>query len=328
MSLNEGGSTTIDNGGPSMSEAEEAFFTSGGESEIPSEGGADAGATVDGGAGGADAGAAKQPDASAKTNDAPKGDHVPLATFLEEKRQRKELVTKFQDAEKQLAELRGKFSIIDRLKIGGEDPATQQPAGPPSVEDDIFGAVKHVTGKIEAIEKSAADAKAAQEANDKAAADHKTFVDNYRADAASFEVKTPDFKPAYDFLLNSRAAELKAIGYDTPESLHAALLADEMAIAQMAFEKGKSPSQMLYDLSVQRGYKKAAPTQAEIDGGKAAQKLDTIERGQAANKSLSNAGGSAGDQDVTGEQLAAMSLEEFEAWSEKNPAKAKRLFGG
>jgi hypothetical protein len=62
--------------------------------------------------------------------------------------------------------------------------------------------------------------------------------------------------------------------------------------------------------------------------GKGADKLDTIQRGQNANKSLSNTGGNAGDGDITGEMLLKMPMDEFEAWCTKHPAKAKRLMGG
>lgn len=325
MNVNDGSSAPVDNGGPSLSADEEAFFSSGGETEIP--GGGDAGADTGGSTGDGGGGEAKPAGAKPADGAAPKNDHVPLATFLEEKKARKELATKYQDTEKQLAELRGKFAIIDRLKLGGEDPAaTQPPAGPPKVEDDIFGAVKHVTETLQQMEKRNADEKAAKEANDKAAAEQKTFVDNYTKACDEFQKTTPDFRPAYDFLLNSRAAELRAIGYDTPETLHQALVADEFAIAQMAMERGKSPAQMLYDLANQRGYKK--PAAANPDTGAAAEKLATIERGQAAHKSLSNTGGSSGDQEMTAEALIAMPAAEFETWCEKNPARARRLFGG
>ncbi|KRR21905.1 hypothetical protein [Bradyrhizobium retamae] len=329
MSLNEG-STPVDNGGPSLSAEEEAFFTSGGESEIPA--GGDAGADAGGGTGGGEGSAEKPAGGEKPDAGTPKNDHVPLATFLEEKKARKELATKYQETEKALAELRGKFAIIDRLKLGGEDPAaTQQPAGPPAVEEDIFGAVKHVTETLAQIQKREADAAAAKEADEKAATEQKTFVDNYTKACNEFEKTTPDFKPAYDFLLNSRAGELRAIGYDTPEALHQALIADEFAIAQMAFERGKSPAELIYSLANQRGYKKASAPAADPKGDAAkaaADKLETIERGQAAHKSLSNTGGSSGDQDMTAEALIAMPAAEFETWCEKNPARARKLFGG
>jgi len=324
MSGIQGGSVSVDSGMPSLSADEEAFFSSGGESEIP--GGADAGTDAGGSTGEGEGGAVKpagEPKPAAA--DAGKADHVPLATFLEEKKARKALNDKFQETERQLAEFRGKFEIINKLKLGGEvEPAA--PTGPPSVQDDIFGAVNHVIETVAQMEKRTADEKAAKEASDKAAADQKTFVDKYKADASAFESKTPDFKPAYDFLLNSRAAELKAIGYDTPESLHQALVADEFAIAEMAFAKGKSPAEMIYALANQRGYKKAMA--ADPDAGAGAEKLATIERGQAAHKSLSATGGSSGDQDMTAQALIDMPAEDFEKWCNANPAKAKRLFGG
>jgi hypothetical protein len=323
MSLNEGGSAPVDNGMPSLSADEEAFFSSGGEKEIP--GSADAGTDAGASTGGGDGGEGKPAGEAKLAADAGKADHVPLATFLEEKKARKALNDRFQETERQLAEFRGKFEIINKLKLGGEvEPAA--PAGPPSVQEDIFGAVNHVIETVAQMEKRTADEKAAREANEKAAADQRTFVDKYKADASAFESKTPDFKTAYDFLLNSRAAELKAIGYDTPESLHQALVADEFAIAEMAFAKGKSPAEMIYALANQRGYKKAMT--ADPDAGAAAEKLATIERGQAAHKSLSATGGSSGDPEMTAEALIAMPAEEFESWCNKNPAKAKRLFGG
>ncbi|WP_029082897.1 hypothetical protein [Bradyrhizobium sp. th.b2] len=316
--------TTEGTGGPSLSADEEAFFSSGGEKEIPTGdgGGSDAGGV----AGGGDDGAGKPAGGEAKPGDStPKNDHVPLATFLEEKKARKEIDRQFRETQQQLAELKGKFAIIDRLKLAGADPGTEQPAAPPTPEEDIFGAVKHVGETVAQMQKRLDDQAAAEKTARETAAAQTEFVNRYRNDAETFQKTNADYRTAYDFLLQSRAAELQAIGYDTPEALHQALIADEAAIAEMAFAKGKSPAEMLYSLAKQRGYKAAA---ADPSKGKAAEKLDTIERGQAANKSLSSAGGNAGDADMTAEALIAMPAEEFEAWCNKNPAKAKRLFGG
>jgi hypothetical protein len=146
----------IDAGGaPSLSADEEAFFSSGGEKSIPAEGGAAPAADTE-----------VKPAGEAKPGDAPKNDHVPLATFLEEKKARKELSGKLTEYEKQIAEFKGKFAIIDRLKLQGEtEPAA--PAGPPNPEEDIFGAVKHVGETVAQMQKAAADAKA-KEASEKA----------------------------------------------------------------------------------------------------------------------------------------------------------------
>lgn len=333
---NSGGSDT----GSTFTPDEEAYFASGGEGSIPVDGDAGGSPPAGGAAPGAAAPAGGAAAADGAAAAAPKGDTtVPLARFLEEKKSRKGLET-------QLAELRGKFSIIEKLQGAGAaaDQQQQQPAAPPSAEEDIFGAVRHVGETVTQLQKRLDDDKAANEASTA----QTEFVNNYRNDAATFETKTPDFKAAYNFLLNERAKELMAVGYDNPadptltpdeqriaaQTLHNALIADEFAIAEMGFAKKKSPAELLYGLAKQRGYKPAAAggePAAGVEpaaGGKGAETLDRIERGQAGHKSLAPVGGASGDPGMTGERLLAMPQDEFAAWCEKNPAAAKRIMGG
>jgi hypothetical protein len=163
---------------------------------------------------------------------------------------------------------------------------------------------------------------AAEDDQRRADGQRNNLIAAYRMDAAQFEAQNPDFKAAYTHLLNSRATELQAIGYEDPMQLHQALTNDEMSIAQMALANKKSAAEIIYNLAQQRGYRRAVP------GGKSAEKLDAIARGQNASKSLASTGGSAGDGDVTADMLLKMPMDEFEAWCSKNPAKAKRLMGG
>lgn len=323
-----------------------AFFESNGESGLNTE--TEAGSEPAGGATETDPpkpGADKGGEQDKGGDKAPQG-HVPLAALHEERGKRKELGNTVKALEAQIAEFKGKFSILERL---GKQPAAGEgsegdTAGPPSAEDDIFGAVKHIGDQLAAVQKKATDDAAATKAKEEADAAERTFVTNYRADAAAFTEKNADFKDAYMFLLNTRAQELIAIGFDDPnvlaanhadpedvhkarKALHDALTADERGIAELAFSKKKSPSEIIYGLAKQRGYAKKAA--AGGDGkSKGEEALDAIERGQAANKSLSNTGGGSGEDAMTAERLIAMPIAEFEAWVEKNPAAAKRLMGG
>lgn len=307
--------TTETTVGPELSSDEAKFFETGGESGIPAESsGTDAGGgdAVTTGAGAVDAGA----DAPGTGDGKGEPKHVPLAALHEERTRRKEIDKQLREAQQQIAEFRGKFSVIEKLN-GGQQQQTEQQAGDPNPEEDIFGAVNAIKQKLEATE-----------AEKKAAAEHTTFVNSYKADAQKFIATAPDYMDAYNHLLSSRAAELQAIGYEG-EELGRALQADEIAIAQMAMSKGKSPAEMLYNLAKQRGYtKKEAAAAAAAAPPAGIEKLETIERGQAANKSLSNTGGNAGDQDMTAERLMSMPMDEFEAWCDKNPAKARRIMGG
>lgn len=297
---------------PDLTPAENAYFEKGGDAEIPAgnkagEGGEGGDNTnkVDATGGGKDGSLDKD---GIKV--------VPLAALHEERGKRKNTDAQNRELEKQIAELRGKFSIIEKMNTS----AKEEPAAEITPETDIFGFAKK-TGETVAQLQARLDK---QDEDRKAEGDRNTVISNYRADAAAFEAKTPDYRAAYNHLLNSRAQELQALGYDDINQLREAVEADELSIAQFAMSKGKSPAEVIYSLAVQRGYVKA-------DGKKApdaADKLDNIERGQNSNKSLSNTGGGSGDNDMTAAMLLKMPNDEFETWCAKNPAKAKRIFNG
>lgn len=294
--------------GPTLSPEETAFFESGGNTEIPS---ADKGGDGTGDTAGAD-----------KTGEGKDGENkekveqmVSLAALHEERTKRKERDAENRKLNEQLAELRGKFSIIDKLSVPAQEE--QQPL---TAEADIFGFAKKTGETVEQLAKRLDD----KEAADKAANEQTALISTYTRDAAAFEAKTPDYRAAYNHLLNSRAQELIALGYDDAAALEQALQNEEIQIAQIAFARKKSPAEIIYGLAQQRGYVKADPNKKNV----AADKLDTIERGQNANKTLSNTGGNSGDADMTGEMLLKLPNDEFEAWCNKFPAKAKRLMGG
>lgn len=294
-------------GAAELTPEEQKFFDTHGESEIPS------------GDKSADTGAADNTDGADKTGpDGTKPEKVEqmvsLAALHEERGKRKELGTKLQATERELAELRGKFSIIEKLQQGGKEPEA-----PLTPEGDIFGYVKKLGETNEQLQKRIDDGETAR----KEEIARNSLVTNYRSDAAAFTAKTPDYMDAYNHLLKSRAEELAALGHDDPATITQMLQNEEIAIANLAFAKGKSPAEIIYGLAKMRGY-------AKSDGGAndAAAKLDSIARGQQANKSLSNTGGNAGDGEMTAETLLKMPNDEFEAWCKKNPAKAKRIMGG
>lgn len=296
--------------GASLSPEENSYFESGGKTEIP---GGEQGAGQDRGQTEMTEGD-QQADVSGQQEETRDEKMVSLAALHEERNRRKQIDAEFRKAQQELAELRGKFSIVEKLNL-----PQQQTADEPTPETDIFGYAKKTGETVAQLQKRLDD----QAAADRAAAEQHRLVNAYRADAARFEAQAPDFRAAYDHLLQSRAAELQAIGYTDPQSLHEALQADEIAIAQTALSRGQSPAELLYTLAQQRGYRKA-------DGGRpnGAARLQTIERGQAANKSLSSTGGAAGEAEITAEQLIKMPMDEFDAWCTRNPARARRLMGG
>jgi len=282
-----------------LSPAEESYFESGGNVEIPQ----------------GEQAAAEEKIAEPETPKAeePKVEKmVSLAALHEERNRRREIDRQYRETQQQLAELKGKLSIVERLA------PEKTEAKEPTVEEDIFGVVKNTTQTVADIQKQLKE----QADQQKAEGERNALISAYRSDAAKFETENPDFKTAYNHLLQSRAAELQTMGYTDPRALHEALTNDEMSIAQMALSQGKSAAEIIYNLAKQRGYAKAD------DKPSAAEKLANIEKGQAANKSLSSTGGTAGEADMTAEALLKMPMDEFEKYAEKNPAKVRRLMGG
>ncbi|WP_315831099.1 hypothetical protein [Bradyrhizobium prioriisuperbiae] len=296
--------TDIDPIGASLTPAEANYFETGGATEIPAD------ETAGAAHGDADQdGQARSDDGQHNGGDAPKPEKmVALAALHEERSRRKEIDRQNRELQQQVAEMRGKFAVIDRL-------TTPPPAPRPTVESDIFGVVKTTTATVDDIKRRLDTAD--RERHETAIRDD--FVRAYQVDAAQFEAATPDFKAAYDHLLASRAQELVALGYDSPQAVHQALLADEFAVAQMALASRRSPAEVIYNLARQRGYVKGA-------GGR--DRLDTISRGQQANKSFAATGGGSGGAEMTAEALLKMPMDEFEAWCSKNPQRAKRIMGG
>src|SRR5581483_1780398 len=171
----------IESGLPTMSAEEDAFFASGGESPVPDAGSDTAGDTT---GGDNPDGGNKSADQGNKPNDNKAPQHVPLAALQEERGKRKALADQVKAMETQLAEMRGKFSIIDRLgKPEGGAGEGDKPAAPPTVEDDIFAVVKHQGETIAQMNKRLEEEKAAKETADKQAAETETFRRNYLADA-------------------------------------------------------------------------------------------------------------------------------------------------
>lgn len=298
--------TETDPLGASLTPAETNYFETSGATEIPSDEVAGAAA------GDADQDGHERSDGGQQNDGgAPRPEKmVALAALHEERSRRKEIDRQNRDLQQQMAEMRGKFAVIDRLTAPPQMPE-------PTLESDIFGVVKNTTATVDDIKRrlDAAD----RERHDTAMRDG--LVRAYQMDAAQFEAATPDFRAAYDHLLASRAQELVSLGYDSPQAVHQALLADEFAVAQMALASRRSPAEAIYNLARQRGYVKGA-------GGGGRDRLDTISRGQQASKSFASTGGGSGGAEMTAEALLKMPMDEFEAWCTKNPQRAKRIMGG
>lgn len=321
--------------GDTLSPAEQAYFELGGvatDALVVEAGEAEKGReTVDPNAGEAPVEQPEQPadDVPSGGDDGkPKnpGQWVRHGALHAERERRKKVEAELQSER----ELRARYD--ERLRLL-DDLSRPKAAAPrdevPDPEADIFGYVRHLERKVAGVEGKIGESLRTTEAQ-RADAE---LRDIYAADAQAFAATTPDFTNAYQHLLMSRNRELEMMGEADPQRRMAQIIAEERGLALQAIRKGISPSAQVYELAKTRGYRGGDPMSPAPAGGRDGRpsvsgQIETIARGQAAAKSLSNVGGSAGAT-ITPEALASMTDDEFNAlFSRLSRAKQRELLGG
>lgn len=180
----------------------------------------------------------------------------------------------------------------------------------------------------------------------------------YVDDARQFAQSEPTFGPAYNFLMNSRVAELAVSSFGktdlasiTPKEMadiKRTISAEERSLVKIAMDRQSSPAELIYRMSVARGFRPAAPAAgasaangkgpaptglaaeaaAAVNGkGSVKDEIDRIKAGTEASKSLSSGGGAPASP-LTAEKLASMPESEFNEMMETlSPEKLKEMFG-
>jgi len=244
-------------------------------------------------------------------------------------------------AEAELTRYRENYTRVDeRLKMLSEvvsqpdAPAAPEPdEAPIDPEQDIFGAYRQLQKQLEQIKSSTTEMRTQTETERQTNA----LVSTYRQDAAAFRQATPDFNDAYNFLLDKRGQQLKALGYGDAE-IATALYNEEINLASRALSMRQSPSQQLYALAQSMGYAKAAPVAPAAQAAPATTavpaapvaaapsvtaEIEAIKAGQNTSRSLSSGGGAAGEE-LSLEALANMPDKEFAKFMEK-PGNRERV---
>lgn len=147
------------------------------------------------------------------------------------------------------------------------------------------------------------------------------FMTAYHNSAKEFAKTQTDFTQAYTYLHTQRKEELLDAGYNTQQA-DILLQEDEAAIVANAFSQNKNPAEIIYNLAKRRGFTAAQQQTSQAKNN--VQKIQAMEKGMQASKSLSNAGGKA-ENTLSLESLASMDAEELDSFLEKNWSKLSKL---
>lgn len=215
--------------------------------------------------------------------------YVPLAALHEERTRRKEMQ-----------------SEIDRMKaiINEAYQARQpKPEPPPSFDDDPAMNLKYQTEALRSETEAMKQHLQRQAEQSQQQAYSNQLIDHYRSSAVEFAKTNPEFTEAYNYLLKQRSDEYLAAGYQQ-EELGQYLIGDEFSIVDKAVKDGVNPAERILALAKARGFSGKQSDQ------KIQSKIEKIEKGIQAGKSLSSARG-VSDSDVTLESLADLPTDEF-----------------
>jgi hypothetical protein len=242
---------------------------------------------------------------------------VPHAALHEERTRRQGLEAENRRLVEERALFEGRLQAVLGLQRQAASPT--QPPPEPDENTDPIGTIGHLRRRLAAVE--AGGARLGEQARDQAVLNQLTAAAT--ADAREFRARTPDYDEAYQFFLSNRDAELAF--YGVPPAERAQIIdREQLQIAASAFQRGASPAQLLYDVARHRGFKGGGGG----NGAAAGERIERIASGQARGRTLSGTGGGAAGPEMTAERLLKMSNAEFDAWTSRNPAKAKRLMGG
>ena len=236
---------------------------------------------------------------------------VPHQALHEERKRRQEIEAQLRNerAERQ----RNEQIIAQRLQeLYQASQQQNQPQVPSETEDPLAASLHGVKVTQEQL-KQLQTRMAQEDWQRQQVAQQQQLIGWAQSQAAEFQRETPDFPEAYQHMRTIRMGELEEMGL-TPQQIQHTLVQDELWVFQHAAQTGRNPAEIVYGMAKRTGWQKKQAGE---------QKIETLQKGLQASKSLGNGGGSAGMP--TPEQIANMSEEEFGALKAKLAKSGKRI---
>ena len=319
-----------------LTDAEKAYFESGGESPIEAE--PEPAPDPEPQAQAEPQEGQQSPEPQANQQQDENSRNVPYGALREERERRKAL-------EQQLAQLNGKWQTVEqRLAAlqGINQPQQQRPEAPkiPDPEEDFIEATRWTQQQIVEMQRRQQQQMTNAQRAQQAQQFQGQVMNAWSQRARQAAQQSPEFADAYRFATTSRFRELIASGVPEHQARQQAQR-DEFNFVAQSMQQGRDPAQSLMAIAQARGWQpkpasgepaQAAPAAANAQQNTPAQpqRLDTVAKGMQANKSLSGVGSSTSGRGSLGaKDLAEMSDDDFAAFLDKKGANGfKAMLGG
>lgn len=229
---------------------------------------------------------------------------VPHAALHEERERRKEIQRAFEEEKRQNAIFRDTMSRRMQELFQASQQSRQQPQQyrDPNADPDPVAALAH-NQQLTVQQLAHLQQERQHQEQQRQHEEYQQRVISWaQSQADGFRKETPEFDDAYNHLRTVRVQELQAMGLPV-EQIKRTLYNDEMWVYHHAAQAGKNPAEIAFNMAKAAGWKPKQQQQA------ADQKMDTLQKGTQAAKTLGNGGGDAGMPTL--EQIAAMSEDDF-----------------
>lgn len=252
---------------------------------------------------------AAEAEEGAEGEDETKG-QVPRGALIEERKKR-------QEYERELSKLQGQMeTLMSALQGQGQQQKPEDEAKLPDPEEDPIGALRYMANELHKLQQSTQQQTETTQ-----------LQTAYQTAAKQYAAQTPDFKDAYQHLIQSRANELRTWGKSDAEVAQI-VAQEEIALAQSAFQAGRNPGEMIYEMAKMRGYTKSQEQETPASQAPP-DPAAVMEKEQAKKNAATNigTGGRAQKNTVTDKDLADMTGADFDKSWEKVFPKSNSMFG-
>jgi murein DD-endopeptidase MepM/ murein hydrolase activator NlpD len=258
-----------------------------------------------------------------------KGRFVPHQALHAEREEHKKTKAQLEEISRKQAILEDRWNTLLKAGVGAEQkPAEEDPEPDPNV--DIFAHNAWLKRQIEKERSIRSEREEAEKQSRAAQEQEQAIWSEWHQSAQSYMAETPDFGEAVKFMSELRDRQLQALSFANPQLRSEQgrvqqINAELKQIVQAAKQQGLSPAEAVYQLAQGFGYQKAgqAPQPPQMPD-----KLASVARAQEASRTVGQAPGKAGGDELTLEGLLAMSPAEYDKWVQANPNKFRSLMGG
>lgn len=300
-----------------LSETERAYFESGGETEAPQQTEPDDGGQED----------QQQEDgpAQAQPRDE-KGKFVPHGALHAEREEHKKTRAELQELKDFRTRMEERWRLAEQMMAPRQEhpPAEEQPPNP---DEDIFAFAKWQAKQLEDLKRTQAERTQAEQQAAQSQEIERRVWDHWQESVRSYAQENADFGNAAQWLSEHRDKQLQTLAavdarFQNVGARNAQIEQELRGIVISAAQQDRNPAELVYQIAQSYGYK---PAQGQMP-----EQLERVQKAQQASRSISQASGRSGGDEVTPEMIAGMSDTEFSAWYAKpgNAARFDRLMQG